>query len=489
MREVIMENAIQKYIPGLAVNWVHLYINSIDWGLYANVQQFNGDYLKDWFLTNNGSRWRAEKTIPPGPPGPGGGSPFGAGQCSLNFLGNDSTNYTPYYQLKKRGKPNPWEDLIQCTNALNNTPLAALEDTLVSYLDVDRALWFIACEIIFADDDSYINKGGMDYYVYYEPETDRIVPMEYDANSCIDIAHVNWSPFYKETDANFELQSRLLAVPALRQRYLAHVRTILSETFNTLHMDSVIDHYDVLINSLVNADPKKIYTYADYLTNITDLKNFVTTRANIYNTHPEINVAGLSISNTQWAQAGVAFDSINPGETVDVSTQISGGTAEQVTLYYGTGLVGKFNKITMYDDGLHNDGAAADGRYGANLPAYTAATHVRFYVEVTKNNTQKTKTFDPEGAEHDVFYYRVTGIATGVDEFSFNANFTVYPNPTEGNLTILTEDYTNPIMVKDMLGRTAFEVIATSETIDMKGFASGVYIITQGNKQAKVILQ
>lgn len=55
----------------------------------------------------------------------------------------------------------------------------------------------------FADDDSYVNKGGMDYYVYWEIETDRITPLEYDGNSCMDALQANWSPFYKITDSDF----------------------------------------------------------------------------------------------------------------------------------------------------------------------------------------------------------------------------------------------------------------------------------------------
>ncbi|MDD8027645.1 MAG: hypothetical protein PHI34_14175 [Acidobacteriota bacterium] len=39
---------------------------------------------------------------------------------------------------------------------------------------VDRALWFLACENVFDDEDSYIWKGGTDYYIYWEVETGRI---------------------------------------------------------------------------------------------------------------------------------------------------------------------------------------------------------------------------------------------------------------------------------------------------------------------------
>lgn len=39
--------------------------------------------------------------------------------------------------------------------------------------------------------------------------------------------------------------------------------------------------------------------------------------------------------------------------------------------------------IPMYDDGLHNDGSASDGRYGATVPAQTAGKLVRFKIIAT----------------------------------------------------------------------------------------------------------
>ena len=67
---------------------------------------------------------------------------------------------------------------------------------LNQYQDVDATLWHLADEIIFSDDDSYINKGGMDYYVYYDKYNERILPIEYDGNTVF--GNPNWSPFYNE---------------------------------------------------------------------------------------------------------------------------------------------------------------------------------------------------------------------------------------------------------------------------------------------------
>ncbi len=68
-------------------------------------------------------------------------------------------------------------------------------------MDVDGALWFVAHENLFPDDDSYVHRGAMDYYVYFDVDTNRIVPMEYDANTCMLIDDAtSWNQFCHEND-------------------------------------------------------------------------------------------------------------------------------------------------------------------------------------------------------------------------------------------------------------------------------------------------
>ena len=58
------------------------------------MQQLNKEFLKEWFLTNDGSNWRADR--PPGSGGGGGGG-WGDGTAAMNYRGPDSTDYQPYY--------------------------------------------------------------------------------------------------------------------------------------------------------------------------------------------------------------------------------------------------------------------------------------------------------------------------------------------------------------------------------------------------------
>lgn len=406
LREFYYLHQIRQYIPAAKANYVQLYLNGQNWGLYPSVQQLNGDFYEEWFLSNDGTNWRADR--PTGSGGPGGGG-WGDGTAALNYLGADTALYQQYYTLKSADKANPWDDLVATCDVLENTPLDQLEGELRNYMDLDRTLWFLACEIAFTDDDSYVYKGKMDYYVYWEPETGRLTPIEYDGNSCMELNLAQqWGVFYHANDVDYPLLNRLLAVPALRQRYLAHLRTIVQQSFDPPSAQAAIDAYAAQIDSLVENDPKKLYTYNQFLTEVEDLKDFISVRRNFLMSNSEMLQPAPGIAGAAHFIQGEPWVQPNSADTVTVRAEVSSTNGiDHVTLHYAAGLVGNFTATPMFDDGLHDDGAATDGIFGAVIPAHAAGVWVRYYVEAAAANPAKTVTFLPAGAEHDVFVYKV----------------------------------------------------------------------------------
>jgi spore coat protein CotH len=161
---------------------------------------------------------------------------------------------------------------------LNLSATEELYDTLQHYLDVDRSLWYIANEIVFTDDDGYVNKGGSDYFIYYDEATDRVTPIDYDANTTFLTKKVNLSPFYRENDTKFPLINKLFSNPELKQRYAAHIRTIIKNCLNEEYVNSVIDKFTALISTEVTLDTKKIYSDNQFTSSITEIKNFIKNR-------------------------------------------------------------------------------------------------------------------------------------------------------------------------------------------------------------------
>lgn len=410
MREVSYLHQIRRHVPAARASYARLFINGQSWGIYPNIQQLNGDYLKEWFFSNNGTRWRADR-----PSGFGGGpGGWGDGTAALNDLGSDTIEYQQYYTLKTAHKANPWDDLVHVCDVLNNTPLDMLEGAIKPVLDLDRTLWFLASEISFSDDDSYVFKGKMDYYLYWDPETGRMTPLEFDGNSVMKSNAVNWGAFYNANKVNYPLLNRLLAVPSIRQRYLAHFRTLLNDELNTSEFNALVDQYDALINAEVQADPKKLYSVAQYNGEKTAIKNFVQNHRNTLLNNSEMNVTGPLIANATLHSNGGIW--VNPvaGESPYVTTTIASTNGiSAVNLYYCASLYGNFGKTEMYDDGLHNDGTGGDGVYGASIPAFPAGAYVRFYIEAKASDAAGTLSFSPAGAEHDVFMYQVSASWTG----------------------------------------------------------------------------
>lgn len=410
MKEVLYARLSREFLPALKGNFIRLYLNGEDWGLYPNIQQLNGDYIREWFLSNDGIRWRADKPADAAPeatqtnnveePPGGGGGQWGDGTAALNWLGEAESSYQQYYTLKDAEMDDPWSYLIRVCDLLNNSPLESLYDTLSPHLDIDGTLWFLAQEILFSDDDSYVHKGKMDYYLYVEMETGRLVPLEFDGNSAMAIRNVGWSPFLNEDNANYPLLNRLLAVPELRQRYIAHARTILDQAFDPVKANGIIDGYEALIGSHIQSDPRIDFTYDQHTRVVNNLKRFITDRRTNVLAHVEFQAQAPVIGDVLSMVEGVAGSVPKPDQKLTVSATASHPDGiEKVNLYYGEGLKGNFTRLEMTGDG--------EGAFSATIPAYPAGSYVRYYLEAVAGNGVGTASFFPAGAAYDVFVYQV----------------------------------------------------------------------------------
>jgi CotH kinase protein/Lamin Tail Domain/Secretion system C-terminal sorting domain len=407
MKEFFLYYLIDKHIPAARCTYVKLYINGESWGLYPSVQQLNKDFLEEWYLSNDGTNWRAD--APAGTGGGGGGGPqWGDGTAAFNYLGDLASDYDSYYTLKTTTQSDPWAPLIQTCDILNNSSNTELPNLLPAVLDIDRTLWFLAIENAFADDDSYIYKGKMDYFCYWELETGRMVPQEYDGNSILADNHLSWSPFYHADDVDYPLLNKLLNIPIWRQRYLAHMRTIAEDFLNTNTTADLLNYYSEIIDPYVQDDDKKLYSYAQFTTGVSDLIDAVTTRRNTIMANTEVNTVGAAIADVNMISAAGVW--VNPieGEQALVTAAVSSPDGIfAVNLYHSNALVGNFAMMAMNDAGTNGDAIAGDGIYSAFLPALTAGELIRFYIEAVENNTAKTVAYNPTGAEHDVYYAAV----------------------------------------------------------------------------------
>ena len=424
MREVFYVNQSRKHMPVANGNFINVYVNDEFWGIYPNIQQLNKDHLKQWYLSDEGSNWRASSSVgssddasttrptnSAGQGGAAGGMNFNDGTTALNYLGDDSNDYETAYELKSSASDTPYDYLVVATQALDSITAENIEEVSTTF-DVDGALWLIAHEIIFGDDDGYISKGAMDYYVYYDIATGKLVPVESDGNSVMN-ANNAYDVFYRIDEDIFPVAHKLLNIPELHQRYLAHFRTILSESFDPSLSDPILDKYKSLIEDGVAADPHPHdgISYAGFDDAIETVKDFVASRYALLVNHEEVSLQGPSISDVSHKVNGEVVENPSSGQSPTINALVEHFEGvKAVYAYYGTGVMGTFTKVELFDDGAHDDGAANDGVFANRIPAQASGTYVRYYIEAVANDDAQnygSVSFLPVGAEHDVFIYRV----------------------------------------------------------------------------------
>lgn len=487
MREVIYEHINRRYIPAVSVNYVELYINGEYWGIYINSQQLDNNFIKEWFTSTNGTRWRAavmggitndggltddfpfpgdgelpddfplpgdgelpddfplpgeggrgdftpdDGELPDDLPFPGGGGGFGGGVSAFDYLGNSAEDYTAAYNLLKYCWSDPWDDLINVCYALEYTQTDEMENEISKYLDLDRTLWFLVMENIFADEDGYINKGAMDYYIYWDDATGLVVPLEFDGNSTL-LASLEmgggmpgngqlpgdemlpgpggmgslleWTPFNNADNSNRPLLYKLLNVPSIRQRYLAHMRTVLNESFNEANMGPMIDAYASKIESYITTDPKTFIT--DFPTAVQELKDAVATRCSTLWSNEELNVVGLAISDVKWLVGSEEYATPSSSDdlqevtiTATVQDLENGGGVNSVYTYIADGIDGTFTKMQM--------NSAGNDVYTITLAEKASGVRTRFYIEAVAGDDAGTRTYYPSGTASDVFTFQVDG--------------------------------------------------------------------------------
>ena len=153
LRPILFLEIARDYLPASKANLARVVINGENWGIYDNVEQFNKDFVKNWFGTTRGARWKVR------------GSPGGQGR--LTYLGDDPEAYKRIYTIKTKDDPKVWAAFIKMCKVLNETPPEKLEEKLGPLLDIDGALRFIALDNALINNDGYWIRTS-DYSIYQE---------------------------------------------------------------------------------------------------------------------------------------------------------------------------------------------------------------------------------------------------------------------------------------------------------------------------------
>jgi hypothetical protein len=301
VRTIVYSEIARHYLPTPRANYVRVAINGESWGLYVNAQQFNKDFTRDYFGSTKGARWKV-----PGSPG---------GRAGMEYTGDEASAYKRMYEIKTRDDPKSWADLIAMFRVLNQTPPEKLEAALAPLLDIDGVLKFLALEIALVNSDGYWARAS-DYSIYQDekgqfhvvphdvnegladeggrggpppgfpgpegpggpgfgpprggPPPDGAVPAGpppqrgfggRGGRGMFGRASAELDPLIGVDDPTRPLRSKLLAVPALRERYLGYVREIAEKWLDWKTLGPQVAKYQALIVEDVKADTRKLYSF------------------------------------------------------------------------------------------------------------------------------------------------------------------------------------------------------------------------------------
>ena len=395
-RTAVMANVLGEFMPMPRVNYVKVYLQGKYWGVYINEEVKDQRWMKRQYRLKFGNRYK-----------------FGGGD--LSYLGDSPGPYKNQYELQNEPGIDPWQDLIEFCDVLNNSGTGpGLTDALWQVCDIDGSIWEVAGDNVFANLDSYyVNRNN--YFVMSDHYHGLMELVNHDFNLCLGTwrGEYDLEPNYQFTTTYPFVRNVMEDKPVL-QEYYAHVLTLTEEALNWDVLEPLFQQYQDLIRDAVYADKKKIFTDADFTDgftkdirgewfNIPAIEPYVKNRHDYLMTHPQI---GLK-ARARFLATSIDPVTPRPGEDVQVLATIDPAyPADKVELRWR--VRGPFERVDMYDDGQNGDGAADDGVWGAVIPGLPAGSHVDYYF-VAVSDVGNGRSFEPNLGARGAFEFVVYG--------------------------------------------------------------------------------
>ncbi len=444
VREVLSYEIGRQYMDMPLSNYAKVYINDDFYGVFSSSESINKDYMQDHFYID-----RDNTRIKCNPE-----SVFGGNGSSMEYLGADSSAYFDFYELKS---DLGWNALVDYTNTLEND-----FSNIENVLDVDRAIWMLAFNNVLVNLDSYTGPFRQNYYLI-EDDHGRMLPIIWDLNECIggfEMVNSGGGPpggltdltemdiYIRENDNTFPLISQLFSNPRYKKMYLAHVKTMVEENLTSGDYYSRAEELQTIIDSEVQADPNALYTYTEFTNNLDNqvgsgpngsygVDEVLADRETYITALADYALVAPTISN-------VAPSNITPdaNSMVTITADISDATFAH--LGYRFYKADPFQKLEMFDDGLHNDGAASDGVYGIDVTLIAA--DMQYYIYADNADAGK---FSPVRAEHE-FYELTVSNSVVINEIMPSNNITA--SDQDGEFDDWIELYNNTASDVDLSG-------------------------------------
>ena len=396
VREALTYELANQYMDCPRGSFTNVHINGDYIGIYTNTESIDNEFLDAHYGSSNNPFLKCDPIS------------FDIyGDNSNLAYHTDTIGYDTLYDMKSDYGTTALQDLTYQLefNAAN----------IDQYLDVDRALWFLALSSALVHNDGY-TAFAHNFYVYKQ-DNGRWSIILWDVNMAF--GGLLWNgtnflpvgltelqeqdPFLHETAMDFRpLIARLLSQPEYRRMYVAHYKTILEENIANGHYLDRAEDMSALIDADRQIEPYNEFTYQQFQDNLyDDVGSWINLRPGLQNLmEPRLTYLN-GLTEFQFVDPGLFNEATIPAEPDPftlVTFNVEATWSSEVYLGYRHGKYDPFTRIQMFDDGLHNDGAAGDELYGVEVTIQGTEMEYYFYAE-----NANAGRFSPARAEYEFY--------------------------------------------------------------------------------------
>jgi spore coat protein H len=257
-------------VPASRANHVKLFVNGEYYGLYANVEHVDEQFLRRYFgRAGGGDQGNLYKALWP---------------ADLTVRGGDGDAYRPtgedrrpYDLTQGASDADGYDDLAQLINVINNTSSGGFKGAIERVFDVNGFLKAQAVTALTGSWDSYWFLKN-NFYLYNNPATGRWHYIPFDFDNTFGIWWDGISPGIDWTNRDLyawgnpsesrPLATRILAVPEFRERYTYYLKELLETHFYPATLLAEIDRLKALTEAAAEEDVFRRldygFTVADY---------------------------------------------------------------------------------------------------------------------------------------------------------------------------------------------------------------------------------
>ena len=419
IREILAYKILNSYMDCPKANFAEVIINGKYFGIYSNAENINKRFCSSRFYSSDNVFMKGNPNLTPGP----------TVKSNLKYISADSLVYKDYYEKKSK---NGWNDFVKLCDTITNFPAKAS-----NVIDIDRSIWMLAFNNFLINLDSYNGVFAQNYYLYKD-NTNRYNPIIWDLNMAfggfpfagspnngmgsLSISNMqNLTPFYHDTHTDWPLINAVMANPSYKKMYVAHMRTMIKDYFTSKEYATIASQFQKLIDTKVQTDSTKFFTYSQFKNALTDnvnvgnyfvpgISTLMDSRVTFIKSTSEFSQTPPTITNITTLPVVPAFSA-----PIIITAKVINTNTNAVFLGYKFELSKKFEKLQMFDDGNHNDALANDNVYGISVTMNSASLTYYIYAENTN-----AAIFSPERAEHEFYHINLPTDSIKKGDFVIN---------------------------------------------------------------------